>query len=95
MVSYIYITILLLQIYGSATMNNTLCLAVFLALVYFRNLTWDFSAEVLVILIVCIVMGLFASFRTTYQLWTCFVAFLFYPLSLALVYVLDYCFGWS
>ncbi|RWR96377.1 EF-hand domain-containing protein [Cinnamomum micranthum f. kanehirae] len=83
------------EIYGSATMNNTLCLAVFLALVYFRHLTWDFSAEVLVILIVCIVMGLFASFRTTFQLWTCFVAFLLYPLSLALVYVLDYCFGWS
>nr|DAD21138.1 TPA_asm: hypothetical protein HUJ06_022601 [Nelumbo nucifera] len=83
------------EIYGAATMNNILCLSVFLALVYVRHLTWDFSAEVLVILIVCIVMGLFASFRTTFPLWTCSVAFVLYPFSLVLVYVLDYVFGWS
>ncbi|XP_074583910.1 sodium/calcium exchanger NCL1-like [Curcuma longa] len=83
------------EIYGAVTMNNTLCLAVFLALVYLRHLTWDFSAEVLIILIVCVVMGLFTSFRTTFPLWTCFVAFLLYPLSLILVYVLDFVFGWS
>ncbi|KAG6516431.1 hypothetical protein ZIOFF_026896 [Zingiber officinale] len=83
------------EIYGGVTMNNTLCLAVFLALVYLRHLTWDFSAEVLIILIVCVVMGLFTSFRTTFPLWTCFLAFLFYPLSLILVYVLDFVFGWS
>ncbi|RWW53751.1 hypothetical protein BHE74_00039729 [Ensete ventricosum] len=82
-------------IYGGATMNNILCLAVFLALVYVRHLTWDFSAEVLVILVVCIVMGIFTSLRTTFPLWTCFVAFLLYPLSLLLVYLLDFVFGWS
>uniref|UniRef100_A0A2P2JRC9 Calcium ion binding protein n=1 Tax=Rhizophora mucronata TaxID=61149 RepID=A0A2P2JRC9_RHIMU len=70
-------------------MNNLLCLSVFLALVYIRGLTWDFSSEVLVIFIVCIVMGAFASFRTTFPLWTCFLAYLLYPFSLALVYVLD------
>ncbi|KAJ3686304.1 hypothetical protein LUZ61_015468 [Rhynchospora tenuis] len=83
------------EIYGGVTMNNTLCLAVFLALVYVRHLTWDFSSEVLIILIVCIVMGLFTSFRTNFPLWTCFVAYLLYPFSLVLVYVLDYKFGWS
>ncbi|CAM0945988.1 unnamed protein product [Alopecurus aequalis] len=83
------------EVYGGVTMNNTLCLAVFLALVYIRGLTWDFSSEVLVIFLVCIIMGLFTSFRTTFPLWTCFVAFLLYPLSLILVYVLDYKFGWS
>uniref|UniRef100_A0A453R5D9 Sodium/calcium exchanger membrane region domain-containing protein n=1 Tax=Aegilops tauschii subsp. strangulata TaxID=200361 RepID=A0A453R5D9_AEGTS len=84
-----------LQVYGGVTMNNTLCLAVFLALVYIRGLTWDFSSEVLVIFLVCIIMGLFTSFRTKFPLWTCFVAFLLYPLSLVLVYILDYKFGWS
>ncbi|KAL5565136.1 hypothetical protein UlMin_028300 [Ulmus minor] len=83
------------EIYGAVTMNNVLCLSVFLALVYVRGLTWDFSAEVLVILIVCIVMGLLGSFRTTFPLWTSFVAFLLYPFSILLVYVLDYFFGWS
>ncbi|KAL5564497.1 hypothetical protein UlMin_027661 [Ulmus minor] len=82
-------------LYGSVTMNNVLCLSVFLALVYVRGLTWDFSSEVLVILIVCIVMGLLGSFRTTFPLWTSFLAFLLYPFSIILVYVLDYFFGWS
>ncbi|KAF8413791.1 hypothetical protein HHK36_001784 [Tetracentron sinense] len=83
------------EIYGAVTMNNTLCLAVFLALVYVRDLTWEFSAEVLVILIVCILMSIFASFRTTFPLWTCSVAYALYPLSLVLIYLLDYVFGWS
>ncbi|KAJ4975951.1 hypothetical protein NE237_001057 [Protea cynaroides] len=78
------------EIYGAVTMNNILCLSVFLALVYVRELSWDFSAEVVVILIVCLVMGLFASFGTTFPLWTCSVAYVLYPFSLALVYVLDY-----
>ncbi|XP_076882533.1 sodium/calcium exchanger NCL-like [Bidens hawaiensis] len=80
---------------GAATMNNILCLSVFLALVYVRGLTWDFSSEVLVIVIVCVVMGVFGSLRTTFPLWTSFIAFILYPLSLVLVYVLDYVFGWS
>ncbi|XP_028110565.1 sodium/calcium exchanger NCL-like [Camellia sinensis] len=83
------------ELYGAVTMNNVLCLSVFLALVYVRGLTWDFSAEVLVILVVCLVMGAFASFRTTFPLWTALVAFCLYPFSLALVYVLDYVLGWS
>ncbi|RWW60280.1 hypothetical protein BHE74_00032738 [Ensete ventricosum] len=100
LLSFIVATVLLVsyclyQIYGAATMNNTLCLAVFLALVYVRELAWDFSAEVFIIFIVCVVMGLFTSFRTTFPLWTCFFAYLLYPLSLVLVYVLDFVFGWS
>lgn len=87
--------LLFLQLYGAVTMNNVLCLSVFLALVYVRGLTWDFSSEVLVILVVCIVVGVFASFRTVFPLWTSIAAILLYPFSLALVYVLDYVFGWS
>ncbi|KAM3696990.1 hypothetical protein ACJW30_06G079600 [Castanea mollissima] len=83
------------ELYGSATMNNVLCLSVFLALVYIRGLTWDFSAEVVVILIVCLVMGLLGSLRTHFPLWTAILAILLYPFSLALVYVLDYVLGWS
>ncbi|KAF3965919.1 hypothetical protein CMV_009937 [Castanea mollissima] len=72
------------ELYGSATMNNVLCLSVFLALVYIRGLTWDFSAEVVVILIVCLVMGLLGSLRTHFPLWTAILAILLYPFSLAL-----------
>ncbi|XP_076907091.1 sodium/calcium exchanger NCL-like [Bidens hawaiensis] len=83
------------ELYGAATMNNILCLSVFLALVYVRGLTWDFSSEVFAIVIVCVVMGVFGSLRTTFPLWTSFIAFILYPFSLVLVYVLDYVFGWS
>ncbi|XP_050381579.1 sodium/calcium exchanger NCL-like [Argentina anserina] len=83
------------EIYGSVTMSNILSLAVFLALVYIRNLTWSFSAEVLVIIIVCVLMGVAASLRTTFPVWMCFGAVLLYPLSLLLVYILEYVFGWS
>ncbi|XP_019192913.1 PREDICTED: uncharacterized protein LOC109187223 [Ipomoea nil] len=83
------------EIYGAVTMNNVLCLSVFLGLVYARGLRWDFSSEVLVILIVCIVMGVFGGTRSTFPLWTSLLAFLLYPFSLALVYVLDFKCGWS
>ncbi|KAG6637225.1 sodium/calcium exchanger NCL-like [Carya illinoinensis] len=82
------------SLYGTITMNNVLCISVFLALVNFRGLTWDFSSEVLVIIIVCVVVGCFASFRTHFPLWTALVAFLLYPISLALIYVLVYVLVW-
>ncbi|KAL4022498.1 hypothetical protein IC575_016232 [Cucumis melo] len=83
------------ELYGAVTMNNVLCLSVFLALVYLRGLVWNFSSEVLVILVVTVVMGVMGSFRTAFPLWTSLVALLLYPFSLVLVYVLDYVFGWS
>nr|BAI94501.1 sodium/calcium exchanger protein [Dianthus caryophyllus] len=83
------------ELYGAATMNNVLCLSVFLALVYVRGLSWDFSSEVLVIFLVCTIMGALGSFKTSFPLWTASIAFFLYPFSLVLVYVLDYVFGWS
>ncbi|OMO92399.1 Calcium-binding EF-hand [Corchorus olitorius] len=77
------------EIYGGVFMNNILGFAVLLALVYMRGLTWEFSGEVLVLLIVCGVMGLIASFRSTFPLWMSFLAFLLYPLSLLLVYAVN------
>ncbi|KAM3696726.1 hypothetical protein ACJW31_06G060300 [Castanea mollissima] len=83
------------EIYGTVTIHNVLSIPVFLAVVYIRGLTWDFSSEVLVILIVSIVMGSLGSFRTHFPLWTSILAILLYPFSLALIYVLRYCYGWS
>ncbi|XP_048130102.1 sodium/calcium exchanger NCL-like isoform X3 [Rhodamnia argentea] len=77
------------EIYGDVFMSNMLGFCVLLSLVYARNLTWEFSAEVLVVLIVCGVVGLIASFRSTFPVWTSILAYFLYPLSLLLVYVLD------
>lgn len=84
-----------MQIYGGVFMNNVLGFSVLLAIIYVREMTWEFSAEVLVVLIVCLVVGLIASVRSTFPLWTAFVAFLLYPLSLLLVYILNDVIGYT
>ncbi|KAF8732885.1 hypothetical protein HU200_015233 [Digitaria exilis] len=83
------------ELYSGVAMKNTLCLGVFLALIYVRDLRWEFSSEVLMVALVCVVVGLLASFRTTFPLWTCLVAYTMYPLFLVLVYVPDHVFHWS
>ncbi|KAJ7294449.1 hypothetical protein O6H91_Y256600 [Diphasiastrum complanatum] len=82
------------QIYGAVTLNNTLCLGIFLAIVAARGLVWDFSSEVTVISVVIIVMGLLAGARTTFRLWLAAVALALYPISIAIVAILDYGYGW-
>jgi hypothetical protein len=34
-------------VYGAVTMNNTMCLGLFLVVVWYRGLAWNFSAEVI------------------------------------------------
>ncbi|XP_044473205.1 sodium/calcium exchanger NCL-like [Mangifera indica] len=89
-----------IELYTTVSTDNVIYLSVFLAIsptaiVYIRGLSWDFSAEVLAIAVVCILVGGFASFRTTFPLWTCLLACMLYPFSLALVYVLDCVLGWA
>lgn len=82
------------QIYGAVTMNNTLCLSIFLAIVHFRGLLWDFSAEITVIFFSTLVMGGVAAARTTFPLWMAFIGIALYPISIGLVAFLDYVCGW-
>ncbi|KAI3702805.1 hypothetical protein L6452_28557 [Arctium lappa] len=77
------------EIYYGVLMNNILGMLVLSSIIYFRGLTWNFSFEVLVVLVVCAIMGLLASFRSKFPIWTSFVAYALYILSLILVYVLD------
>ncbi|XP_045801277.1 sodium/calcium exchanger NCL-like [Trifolium pratense] len=76
------------EIYGAVFMNNILGFVVISSLIYMRDITWEFSADVLVVAIVCIVMGLTASFRSTFPLWTSIPTYILYLISLVLVYVL-------
>ena len=46
------ITVALAALEGAACMNNTFCLAIFMALIYFKNLAWAFTAETLAILVI-------------------------------------------
>ncbi|KAG2683891.1 hypothetical protein I3760_10G055100 [Carya illinoinensis] len=76
------------EIYNGVFMNNMMGLVIFLSLVYIRDLSWDVSAEILVVLLICTAMGLFTSFRTKFPFWTSILAYLLYPLSLLIIYVL-------
>ncbi|KAJ0530633.1 putative EF-hand domain, sodium/calcium exchanger membrane region, EF-hand domain pair [Helianthus annuus] len=77
------------EIYDGVFMNNVLGFSVLLAVIYFRGLAWDFSAEVLVVLIVTIIMGTAASVRSKFPIWTSFIAYLLYPLSLIFVFLFN------
>jgi len=82
-------------IYGAATMNNTMCLSIFLALVFARGLVWEFSAEVLSILFVTVVVGGIAATRTQLRTYLIFVVISLYPLSLLLVALLESYADWQ
>lgn len=73
------------QIYGTVLMNNLLGLSVLLSLIYFRGLSWSFSVEVLMVLVVTAIVGCLASLSTVFPVWTSLFVYLLYPLSLVLV----------
>ncbi|KAI3800833.1 hypothetical protein L1987_28930 [Smallanthus sonchifolius] len=83
------------QIYSGVFMSNMSSLTTFLLTVYIRDLAWNVSAEVLVVLIICGVMGVFTSTRTIFPLWTGYVGYLLYPTSLLMLYLLTVVWGWS
>ncbi|XP_073029641.1 sodium/calcium exchanger NCL2-like [Primulina eburnea] len=76
------------EIYGTVFMNNILGLAVLLALIYYRGMSWNFSAEVFMVLVVSAIIGCLSSFSTVFPVWVALLAYLLYPLSSVLVYVL-------
>ncbi|WZZ59212.1 hypothetical protein YC2023_059319 [Brassica napus] len=75
------------EIYKDVTMNNLLGISIILAIVYTRGLTWDYSTEVLIIVIVGLIIGVPAYVRSTYPFWICVLAFALYFFSLVLVYL--------
>mmetsp|Transcript_10171 Transcript_10171/g.30570 ORF Transcript_10171/g.30570 Transcript_10171/m.30570 type:complete len:554 (-) Transcript_10171:2400-4061(-) len=81
------------QVYGAVTMNNTMCLGLFLILVHMRGLNWDFTSEVIVTVGVTLLMGLLGYSRRTFQTYWSFPNLLLFPLSILFVWILDTYFG--
>lgn len=77
------------QLYGAATMNNTLVLGIFFALIFFRGLIWDFSAETITILVVTLAVGVIGSLTCTYRTWYGVPVLLLYPGALVLVFLIE------
>ncbi|WCJ27145.1 Calcium-binding EF-hand family protein [Euphorbia peplus] len=88
-------SIMFSEIYGAVFMNNILGLLTIIGLIWARDFAWEYSAEVLVMWVVGVIIGLIAYTNTTYTLWTCILAFSFYPLSLLLYYIIHYIVGWK
>ena len=82
------------QVYGAVAMNNTMCLGLFLLVVYARGLAWDFSAEVVTTMSSILALGLIAISGETFTLFWGLVSLVLYPLALGLVAYLDYGLGW-
>lgn len=76
------------SITGAACMNNTFCLGVFLCLVFFKDLIWEFTAETVSIIFVELVLFLY-TFKKTHTLCDAALILSLYPLSLLLVWVLE------
>jgi len=74
---------------GAAIMNNTFCLAIFLALVYFKNLAWEFSAETICIIFVQVAVAAQVIPRSVHRVLDGFIILSLYPISLALVWTLE------
>ncbi|KAK1439621.1 hypothetical protein QVD17_05441 [Tagetes erecta] len=75
------------EIYDVVFMNNVLGLSVLVAIVYFRGLIWHFTAELLMVFVVCVIVGTTAGFRSKFPVWISFGSYLLYPLSLIFMYV--------
>ena len=82
------ISLSLATLHGAATMNSTLALGIFMSLIYFRGLSWSFSAEVITVLVIIFFVGL-NSLKKTVKLWQALLIALLYPFSILLVYILE------
>jgi len=78
------ISISLQALQGAACMNNTFCLAIFMALVFFQGLAWEYCAETLAILVCQIVVAMFSRKRVQ-TLTTGIFVLMMYPGCLFLV----------
>lgn len=73
---------------GAAVMNNTFCLSIFMGLIFFRGLAWQFTAETIAILscqIFIFIMTRRSALSGTHGL----IILGFFPFSVALVAILE------
>jgi Ca2+/Na+ antiporter len=78
------ISIAIQALQGAACMNNTFCLAIFMALIYFQGLAWQFTAETISILVAQILVAL-VSFKDMQYKHDIFFILLIYPFCIFIV----------
>ena len=83
------------QLYGAVCMNNTLVLGMFLILVYTKSLSWTYTAETFVTLLLILLVGLLGMSAYTFRTWVGIAILLLYPLTIGLVVFLKESLGWQ
>jgi Ca2+/Na+ antiporter len=78
------ITVALTALEGAASMNNTFCLSIFMALIFFRGLAWQYTAETLVIVVVEALVCFLVQ-RPTLSTMNALFILLIFPISIGLV----------
>lgn len=82
------ITVSLSTLEGAACMNNTFCLSIFMGLIFFRGLAWQYTAETVSIIFAEVVVALLV--RSKYMtLFRGLLIMCLFPASLALVAALE------
>jgi Ca2+/Na+ antiporter len=82
------ISIALQALQGAACMNNTFCLSIFMALIYFQGLAWEYSAETVAIVVCQLGVAIFSA-QKIQTMTTGLLVFSLYPLCLILVASLE------
>lgn len=82
-------TVSLTALEGAAAMNNTFCLSIFMGLIYFRGLAWQYTAETISIVCVEFFMAWIVQ-RETLTTMQSLIIFCIFPMSLVLVATLEY-----
>ncbi|KAK9907616.1 hypothetical protein WJX75_007049 [Coccomyxa subellipsoidea] len=77
------------QVYGAVTMNNTMCLGLFLLVMHIQRLPWTYSSEVLVTVGATALVGLLGYTHTTFRSFWAVPVLALYPLSIFAVWGLD------
>jgi Ca2+/H+ antiporter len=84
------ITVSLSALEGAASMNNTFCLSIFMGLIYFRGLAWQYSAETIAIVLVQFIIAYMVQ-RKVLLLRQGLIILSIFPLSIAFVAILEAC----
>jgi hypothetical protein len=80
---------------GAACMNNTLCLAIFFALIYAKGLAWTFTAETISIITVQWLIAALTLTKSVHTFRTALLILMCYPGCLMLVWTLENVFNFD
>ena len=82
------IDISLSTLQGACAMNNTFVLGIFMVLIYFRSLSWEFFAETLTILVCQLIIAAYSQ-KTAHTLFDGYCILALFPLAIIMVAVLE------